>query len=266
MIVTAEAGSRSSLGESFYEAVGAYLTAPRHHKATLRTAIQSLAVHFEAFLRTMVGTFVPDRDFVLTDREAGHRGALSQAGYITDFARGLFGLDAHLWESKPGYWADRSTEEACYGLTFRHQQRARHELGEYSLEELERLARSILASYLFAARWLVANSNVAAIIEARTAYVSQVALFSWPTIIAHQLSDVRVSSEDPDLRERLDGLQARARDLMDQAHDLAAALAKSDPAEVKALRSEAEALAYDYETLITELYVRAGGRELQHIE
>ncbi len=125
-----------ALAENFYQALADYLTTPRHEKASLRGAIERLAVHFEGFVRTTVEVVFPDSDVDLVDKHGRSRGKLSQSGYLPDFLEGLCGIDVNLWSSKASYWHDRPVEEAVYGVCFRHQQRAKHEARDYSLAEL----------------------------------------------------------------------------------------------------------------------------------
>ena len=263
MVLTSGQGRYAALAENFYEAFGAYLTAPRHRKAGLRHAVQQLAILFEGFLRTLVASFVGDRDRQITDDQGRSHGLLSASGYVTHFVNEVFGIDVNLWEKRDAYWTGQSVEAACYGLCFRHQQRAKHEAREYSLEELERLARHILCTYLFAARWLLVHSDVQNLIDERSESISGNALFHWPTILHYQLSELRIGSEDEDLRQSAEDLQERVEQLIAEATDIQSRTSSPDAPDTKELLSRTETAAFDYEMLVSESHMREWGREQQ---
>jgi hypothetical protein len=174
-IVRAGKGRYQALPENFYQALGDYLIARRHEKASLRAAIERLAVHFEGFLRTAVEAVFPEADVKLVDQEGRSKGNLSQSGYVPDFLKHLLRMNANLWNSKPSYWKDRSVEEAIYGICFRHQQRAKHEARDYSLAELESLATQVLGGIVLFARWATRNSQIEPQVRERRDFASNVA-------------------------------------------------------------------------------------------
>ena len=266
MVLSSGQERYAALAESFYEALGQYLTAQRHRKAGLRHAVQQLAILFEGFLRTLVVAFVPDRDKQIVDEQGRSHGLLSDSGYMTHFVKELFGIEVNLWEKKDSYWEKQSVEAACYGLCFRHQQRAKHEAREYSLEQLERLARHILSAYLFAARWLVTHSDVLDRINKRLESISGNSLFHWPAILNYQLSELRIGAEDQDLRESAEELQQRVEKLMVGAVDIQSRGLPPDTPEVKEFLSTTESAAFDYEMLVSESNMREWGREQQWSE
>lgn len=266
MVLTEGQERYAGLGESFYEAFGAYLTAHRHRRAAFQHAVDQLALLFEGFLRTLVAGFLPDRDAQIVGDDGRSRGRLSVSGYVTDFVRELFKIDAHLWDKRPSYWTKQSVEVACYGLCFKHQQRAKHEARDYTLEKLEKLARHILSAYLFAARWLLAHSDIRGRIDRRIASISGNALFHWPAILNYQLSELRIGAEDEDLRKSAEELQALVEKLMVEAADIQSRGLDANAPDVKKLLSNAESAAYDYEMLVSESNAREWGREQQWSE
>ena len=261
LVVTAGIERYSVLGENFYDALGSYLTASRHRKAGLRSAVQQLAIQFESFLRTLVGQFVPELDIELKDKSGRSRGRLSNSGYVTDFVRHIFGESVNLWDSPASYWEDRPIDVTCYGICFRHQQRAKHEARDFTLSEIESLARNILGAYLFAVKWLLENSDVRNKITASRDALNEHAILSWPTILQYQLSELRIGPEDTDLRKSLETLQDTVGDLVTRVAEIKARSADPSSEELDDLRSSVEGAAYEHEMLATELNMREFGRE-----
>jgi hypothetical protein len=253
-----------ALDGNFYEALGGYLTARRHRKAGLRIAIAQLAINFESYLRTLVQKFVPDRDCGLASASGVSRGKLSTSGYVGDFVRDLFGIDVKVGEKGESYWKSQSVEATCYHVCFKHQLSGKHEAREYSLDQLERLARHVLASYLFAARWLVLHSSVESDIDATRDALSRNAVFHWPAILNHQLSELRFGPEDSDLVQSLDQLQDLVGKLMAETGEIESTSAEPTSPAYRDFLVRIEAAAEEYEMLVSESNMREWGREQEY--
>jgi hypothetical protein len=67
-VVRRGTGVNVALAEKFYDALSQYLNAPRYNRASIRGAVDRLAVLFETFLRTAIASIVPDRDIEMRER------------------------------------------------------------------------------------------------------------------------------------------------------------------------------------------------------
>jgi hypothetical protein len=260
------AGRYEALAENFYEALAAYLNAPRHHKAQLRGAIERLAVLFEGFLRTAVLVLAPDRDVELTDSSGRSRGRLADQGYIDDILGVLCGVEVPFKSKSDSFWAGRTVEEVTYATCFRHQQRAKHESRDYSLAELEQLATQVIGSYLLFAGWALAHTNGGELIRGRILATGDEAVYYWPAILEFQLTDLRIGREDPDLQEEQDRLRGWTSELRERAAMLHHANLPMDDPEVRDFVTNIQICAEEYERLVTENTMRDWGREQQYSE
>lgn len=254
-------GRYDALAENFYSALHTYLTAPRHRKALVRASVEKLSIAFEGFLRTVVTVF-PDLDQELFDRDGEPRGRLSNQGYLTHFASLLLGVERRLNSGETG-WRDEPATSAVLRVCHTHQQRAKHEAREYSLTELEELARSILAAYLVVARFLVNNTSVVAEVRSRLDAASSQAVCHWPAILEVRLDELHLGGEDSDLAEQCDSLRDRSAALHAKATAILEAGVPEESGDLESLRVACEALEFDYEMLITEANMRDWGRDAE---
>ena len=212
-------------------------------------------------MRTAVEVHFPNMNVGLITRDGKSRGMLSKTGYVSDVCRILMGVDANFGKSAASHWEGRSVADAVYGLTFRHQQRGKHEARDYSLQKLESLANSILGAYVLFAQWAIENGEVENRVREKRDFARNVAVLYWPETLRHQLSGGTFGGEDRDLQAEVEKLRGWAGELVGRALELRERGVDSDSDEMSDFFRSVEALAEDYEMLVSNSHMRELGRE-----
>ena len=151
--------------------------------------------------------------------------------------------------------------DAVYGLTFHHQLRGKHEARDYPLQKLASLANSILGAYVLFARWAIENGEVGIRVREKIEFARNVAVLHWPEILRHQLSGWTFGDEDRDLQAEVEKFRGWAGELVGRALELRERGVDSDSDEMSDFFRSVEALAEDYEMLVSNSHMRELGRE-----
>jgi hypothetical protein len=141
------------IDQKFYSAFEQYLTTSRFFLGSVLNGIERLSALFEPFLKKAVYIYFKAREW------PGKNAPLWHAG-IDQILKALGFIKANIKNDKDDYWAKQSYEQAIFRLEYVTRHKGVHESHFYTLEEVEKIANSIVASYLLASFFLVSNEEI----------------------------------------------------------------------------------------------------------
>lgn len=141
------------IDQKFYSAFEQYLTTSRLFLGSVLNGIERLSGLFEPFLKKAVYIYFKERDW------PGKNVPLWHAG-IDQILRTLGFIKVNIKNDKNEYWARQSCEQAIFRLEYVTRHKGVHESHLYTLEEVEKIANSIIASYFLVSFCLVSNEEI----------------------------------------------------------------------------------------------------------
>jgi hypothetical protein len=141
------------LDEKFYSAFEQYLTTSRLYFGSVLNGIERLSSLFEPFLKKVVYIYFKAK------RLPGTKTPLWHAGI--DQILNTFGfIKAEIKNDKDEYWIKQPFEQAIFRLEYVTRHKGVHESHFYTLEQVENIANSIIASYFLVSFFLVSKRDI----------------------------------------------------------------------------------------------------------
>jgi len=141
------------LDQKFYSAFEQYLTTSRLYLGSVLNGIERLSSLFEPFLKKAIYIYFR------TDKWPGKKTPLWYAG-TDQILKTLGFIKVNIKNDNDDYWAKQSCDQAILRLEFETRHKGVHESHFYTLEKVEKIANSIIASYFLISLFLVSKEKI----------------------------------------------------------------------------------------------------------
>lgn len=141
------------LDQKFYSAFEQYLVTSRLYLGAVLNGIERLSSLFEPFLKKVVYIYFK------TKKQSGSKSPLWHAG-IDQIINNLGLIKASIKNDKNTYWIKQPYDQGIFRLEYVTRHKGVHESHFYTLEEVEKIANSIIASYFLISFFLVTKKEI----------------------------------------------------------------------------------------------------------
>lgn len=141
------------LDQKFYSAFEQYLTTSRLYFGAVLNGIERLSSLFEPFLKKIVYIYFKTRRLSDTKTPLCHAS-------IDQILNTLGFIQAEIKNDKDEYWAKQPFEQSIFRLEYVTRHKGVHESHFYTLEQVEKILNSIIASYFLVSFFLVSKKDI----------------------------------------------------------------------------------------------------------
>lgn len=139
--------------QKFHSAFQQYLSTSRIYLASILNAIERLSTLFEPFLKKVVYIYFNNRKMPRKRKPLWH-GTMEQILNTLNFVK------SDIKNDKKEYWVKQPYDQAILRLEYVTRHKGVHEAHIYTLEEIERIANAVIASYVLISLILVYRKEI----------------------------------------------------------------------------------------------------------